>query len=196
MNIINALSSELKERLPPCLDSMRQEVVEMVDYYWVGEGHIGISIRGNAGYEMKTAPTSSIKIFGSKEIKLGKIAAKTTFTHEQLKPGVEGIHYFWHENGLSCEILTAQRSREMVKHCYEGPFQGTLLSKACIDPSINTDPLIPSETSTDWLPSVTQAAAWGIGAIAAVKVAQHLWKGDTSKALVWSSVVVACLAIR
>lgn len=191
MIIINSISNDLKNRLPPCLDSMMKQVVDMVENAWIAKGNIGIATRGKDGFEVTTGPKSSIALLGQKAIALATHAAKTTFTHERLKPGAEGLHYFWNENGLSCEILSARGSRDYIKYCYEGPFKGTLLSKACLG-----DLSISHESRTEWLPSATKVAGYGIGAFAIMKSVDHLMHGNTSKALLWCSVAVACLAIR
>jgi hypothetical protein len=157
------------------------------------------------GYRMKTEIDNSMEILTSTGVKVAEKAARTLFSNEDYKPGIEGLHYLWEENGLTCESLAVSGAQEVITECYEGPFTDRLLSQVCTDePTFFNELLFPYEkakyllaspafgqTGASW--SYANIAGVGIGVFAGIKVVQNLWNGNKSRSLMWAAVGVASL---
>lgn len=210
MSLTTSLSSTLKEQLPPCLEPMRQQIVQMMGslsfHKYALFTKVYKPIGAWSGYRMKTEIDHSMEILTSTGKKVVEKAARTLFRNEDYKPGIEGIHYWWEEKGLTCESLTVSGAQEVITDCYQGPFTDRLLSHVCTDePTILNELLFPYERPQDLLASTPlgqTGASWsyanmagaGIGVIAGIKVVQNLWNGNKSRALLWAGVGVASLA--
>lgn len=207
MSLANTISSNLKELLPPCLEPMMKQIVKDIDLYWPmqrsslwkGYKPLGASF----GYSMEILIEKSMEVVTSTGKKITEKAARTLFSNDDLRPGIEGLHYFWQENGLSCESLTVSGAQEILTDCYEGPFKGRLLSHVCIDkPTFLNELLFPYDKSPNLLSapfekingwSYVNKAGIGIGVVAGIKVIQNLWNGNRSRALMWTVVGAASL---
>jgi len=190
---------------------MRQQIVQMIGslsfHQYALFTKIYKPIGAWFGYRMNTEVENSMEILTSTGKKVVKKAARTLFQNEDYKPGIEGIHYWWQENGLTCESVTISGSQEVITDCYQGPFSDRLLSHVCTDePTFFNELLSPYEkplhllASTPFgetVPSWTYAnmAGVGIGVVAGVKVVQNLWNGHKSRALMWAAVGAASLLV-
>lgn len=200
MSLTTTLSRTLQEQLPPCLEPMMNQMVKLMGPHSLFDSAFfsrAYKPYGALfGYTMQTNIKKSMEVLTSTGEKIVEKAAKTSFSNEDYKPGVLGLHYYWEESGLTCESLTVSGAKEAISECYQGPFSGRLLSHVCTDkPTMLDELLLPAfgQSSASW--TYANMAGAGLSVIAGVKVIQNLWNGHKSRALMWAAVGAASLLV-
>lgn len=222
MAIATTISRDMIEQLPPCFEPLMKDAVDMIKSLSIGKGFWEKNYKPMgmvSGFSMRVDIEDPVKIFaGHSNEYLGKVA-QTLFTNEDLKPGISGLHQFWQENGKACESLSFSGSTEILIDCYEGPFEGRLLSQVCnVHPSrfervlstlgISSDYKALSDgpryqtfnfgsadTNISHMPSVAQAIGGVVGAVGLYKAVQELRARNKVRALGWAIISVAAFVL-
>ncbi len=170
--------------LPQCLSGDAAETIDRINFYCK---HAQNSFAGGEMPHWNTYTMSYNLPFTTKttpEIcdSPGAVV-KTIFTHKS-KPGVEGIHQFWKENGLTCESLTVTGSKEVIKQCYAGKFEGRFLKEICTPD--------PRQISSSYIPQLIGAVT---GAASLFKAFQAARNGHKLHALAWGALGITAFVL-